>query len=296
MAKRRRKVIILLLQGMLLGIVMVAMNYTSIAAYANSSLISYTKISLNKTKKRLHAIDTITIHCAAGQCSVEGLGDIFALSSRKVSSNYGIGKDGRIGLYVDEKDRSWCSSNADNDHRAVTIEVASDRTSPYTVNDKVYAVLIDLVTDICQRNDIKKLVWSWDKNTRINHLNGSNMTVHRDYANKSCPGDYLYNKHDEIVKEVNKRLRTSNTSEISFSTMQNEMNTDPSCLPYKVKVMIPDLNIRKGPGINYAKTGQYTRKGIFTIVKESRGAGSAKGWGKLKSGAGWISLDYCKRI
>lgn len=182
-------------------------------AYTNSPLVSYTKISPNKTSPRNHKIDTITIHCVVGQCSVERLGEIFAKESRQASSNYGIGFDGRIGMYVEEKDRSWCSSNAANDHRAITIEVASDTTHPYAVNDKAYAALLDLVTDICKRNGIKKLVWSTDKNQRVNHLNGCNMTVHRDYANKSCPGDYLYNRHGEIAAEVNRRLNAETTPE-----------------------------------------------------------------------------------
>lgn len=109
-------------------------------------------------------------------------------------------------MYVEEKDRSWCSSSGANDHRAITIEVASDTKHPYAVNDKAFAALIDLVTDICQRNGIKKLVWSTNKSDRVNHRNGCNMTVHRDYANKSCPGDYLYNRHGQIADEVNKRL------------------------------------------------------------------------------------------
>lgn len=173
---------------------------------SNSPLVSYTKISPNKTSPRNKKIDTITIHCVVGQCSVETLGNIFAPTSRQASSNYGVGVDGRIGMYVEEKDRSWCSSSGANDHRAITIEVASDTKHPYAVNDKAFAALIDLVTDICQRNGIKKLVWSTNKADRVNHRNGCNMTVHRDYANKSCPGDYLYNRHGQIADEVNKRL------------------------------------------------------------------------------------------
>lgn len=176
---------------------------------SNSKLVDYTRISPNRTSPRNHKIDTITIHCVVGQCSVETLGNIFAPTSRQASSNYGVGVDGRIGMYVEEKDRSWCSSNAANDNRAITIEVASDTTHPYAVNDKAYAALLDLVTDICRRNGIKKLVWSTNKNERVNHLNGCNMTVHRDYANKSCPGDYLYERHGAIAAEVNKRLGAS---------------------------------------------------------------------------------------
>lgn len=179
---------------------------------SNSPLVSYTKISPNKTSPRNHKIDTVTIHCVAGQCSVETLGNIFAPMSRQASANYGIGVDGRVGMYVEEKDRSWCSSNAANDHRAITIEVASDTTEPYAVNAKAYAALIDLLVDICQRNGITKLVWSTNKADRVNHKNGCNMTVHRDYANKSCPGTYLYERHAQIASEVNKRLGSTTTS------------------------------------------------------------------------------------
>ena len=176
-------------------------------AYTNSPLVSYTRISPNRTKNRNHAIDTITIHCVVGQCSVETLGNIFAPESRQASCNYGIGADGRIGMYCEEKDRSWCSSNAANDHRAVTIEVASDTKHPYAVNDKAYAALIDLCTDICKRNGIKKLLWKADKSL-IGQVDKQNMTVHRWFANKSCPGDYLYNRHSEIAELVNKRIST----------------------------------------------------------------------------------------
>ena len=174
---------------------------------SNSPLVSYTKLSPNHSGKRTHAIDTITIHCMAGNCSVETCGNLFANSARQASSNYGIGTDGRIALYVDEANRSWCTSSNANDQRAVTIEVANNGGAPdWPVSAKAYAALLDLVTDICKRNGIKRLVWSTSKNDRVNHLNGCNMTVHRDYANKSCPGDYLYNRHGQIAAEVNKRL------------------------------------------------------------------------------------------
>lgn len=177
---------------------------------SNSPLVSYTKISPNKSSPRNHKIDTVTIHCVVGQCSVETLGNVFAPTSRQASSNYGVGVDGRIGMYVEEKDRSWCSSNAANDNRAITIEVASDTKEPYAVNAKAYAALIDLLVDICKRNGIKALVWSTNKADRVNHKNGCNMTVHRDYANKSCPGTYLYERHAQIASEVNKRLGSTN--------------------------------------------------------------------------------------
>lgn len=177
--------------------------------YTNSSLVTYKKISPNRTSPRNHGIDTITIHCMAGNLSVERCGSGFASTSRKASSNYGIGSDGRIAMYVEEKDRSWCSSNSANDNRAVTIEVANDggADTGWHVSDKAMTSLINLLTDICRRNHIAELIWSTDKNNRIRHLNGCNMTVHRDFAAKACPGDYLYNKHSYIAAQVNKKLR-----------------------------------------------------------------------------------------
>lgn len=174
---------------------------------SNSSLVSYTKISPNKTVKRNHKIDTITIHCVVGQHSVETIGNTFSSKSRKASSNYGIGADGRIGMYVEEKDRSWCSSNAANDHRAITIECASDKTHPYAINDKVYASLIDLCVDICERNHIKELKWK-GKKSLIGQVDKQNMTVHRWFANKSCPGEYIYSRLGKIADEVNARLNS----------------------------------------------------------------------------------------
>lgn len=172
---------------------------------SNSPYVNYTYISPNKTSGRSHSIDTITIHCVVGQCSVETLGSWFGKSTTKASSNYGIGPDGRIGMYVAEKDRSWCSSSSSNDNRAVTIEVASDTTSPYAVTDKAYYSLVRLVADICKRNGIKKLLWKNDKSL-IGQVSKQNMTVHMWFANKNCPGPYLLNSHYDIASRVNKIL------------------------------------------------------------------------------------------
>lgn len=175
---------------------------------SNSSLVKYTKISPNKTSPRDHAIDTISIHCVVGQVSVERLGEIFAPTSKKASANYGIGSDGRVGMYVEEKDRSWCSSNADNDNRAITIECASDTKYPYVINDAVYKTLIELCADICKRNNIKELKWKADKSL-IGQVDKQNMTVHRWFAKKSCPGQYIYERLGQIAEEVNKKLKAS---------------------------------------------------------------------------------------
>ena len=432
---------------------------------SNSSFVSYTMISPCRSEPRNHKIDTITIHCVVGQLSAEGICGCFQNQAVGASCNYGIGTDGRIGLCVEEKDRSWCSSSPDNDNRAVTIECASDTTHPYAINDKVYQSLIDLCVDICQRNDIQELKWKADKSL-IGQVDKQNMTVHRWFANKACPGDYIYNRLGQIASEVNARLCSASGSgtgytkiagaakatakqmrayiksknpgvaqsvldmiplylsegkaegirgDVAFaqscletgnftfsgSAVTLEQNnfagigvtqngvkgnswetpqlgiraqiqhlkayastkalknpcvdprfqyvargcaqyvewlgiqenpqgkgwaagvgygekilailnsiigaadlseikdsnlTPESPMPYSVKVAAADLNIRTGPGTNYAKTGKYTGKGIFTIVEERPGEGSSKGWGKLKSGAGWISLDIASKI
>lgn len=193
-------------------------------AYTNSPLVTYTNITKNKTNPRTHAIDTITIHCIVGQWTAKQGCDYFATTDRECSANYVVGKDGSIGLSVDEKDRSWCSSNATNDHRAITIEVASDTSEPYAVTDAAYNALIKLVADICKRNGIKKLVWSTSKTDRVNHKNGCNMTVHRDFANKSCPGTYLYERHGKIAEAVNELLATEATKPQVDSTAKIKAN------------------------------------------------------------------------
>lgn len=236
-------------------------------AYTNSPLVDYIKISPNKTINRNHAIDTVTIHCVVGQVTVERLGEIFAPTSRQASSNYGIGYDGRIGMYVEEKDRSWCSSSPSNDHRAITIEVASDTTDPYAVTDKAYNALIDLLVDICQRNGIKQLLWKADKSL-VGQVDKQNMTVHRWFAAKACPGNYLYSRHGQIADEVNKRLGiTSSSSHNSSSVTTPSTSTGNTYIVVKGDTLsgigvklniawktIADLNGIKSPYTIY--TGQ----------------------------------------
>ena len=148
--------------------------------YSNSPLVSVRVLSPNHSGQRKHKIDTITIHCVVGQLSAKNIGNLFLDPNNEVSSNYGIGYDGEIGLYVDEQNRSWCSSSASNDNRAITIEVASDKTEPYAVTDKAYEALIELVADICKRNGIKELKLEADK-ALVGQVDKQNMTVHIHY-------------------------------------------------------------------------------------------------------------------
>ena len=316
-------------------------------AYTNSSLVSYTKLSPNHSGQRTHSIDRITPHCVVGQCSVETLGNIFLPTSRQASCNYGIGVDGRVGMYVEEKNRSWCSSSSANDQRAVTIECASDTAEPYAFKDVVYQKLITLCVDICKRNGKKKLLWLGDKDKTLSYEPKSDemvLTVHRWFANKSCPGSWMYARMGDLAAKVTAQLgggasedteteypeklteayyrvrkawSDSKSQKGAYKILSNAKkcadanpgysvfdnngvniytpNTSTQVapdVPFTVKVSISDLNIRKGPGTDYAKTGKFTGKGVFTIVEVKSGKGSTAGWGRLKSGAGWISLDY----
>ena len=174
---------------------------------SDSKLVNYVRISPNRHHPRNHKIDTITIHHMAGNLTVEDCGRIFQNTKRAASSNYGIGTDGRIGLYVHEEDRAWTSGSPSNDHRAITFEVANDGGAPdWHVSDKALESLINLLVDVCKRNGIEKLVWSDNKDDRVHHRNGCNMTVHRDFQATACPGPYLYSKQGWIAQQVNKRL------------------------------------------------------------------------------------------
>lgn len=166
---------------------------------SNSSLVSYTKLSPNCDHPRNHAIDKITIHHMAGDLSVETCGNLFANPNREASANYGIGSDGRVGLYVDEGDRAWASASPSNDNRAVNIEVANSSTGgDWPVSSAAYNKLIDLCVDICQRNGIKALNYTGDAK--------GNLTEHRMFMATTCPGPYLHARMSRIAAEVNKRL------------------------------------------------------------------------------------------
>lgn len=173
---------------------------------SNSPLVNYKLLSPNHSGIRKHAIDTVSIHCMAGNLTVEQCGRLFANPNTQASSNYGIGSDGRIALYVEEKNRSWCTSSAANDNRAITIEVANTvGYEPYPVSDAAYNSLIKLLADICKRNGIPELRWRADPSL-IGNTAKQNMTVHRWFANKSCPGTWLYQRHGQIAADVNKLL------------------------------------------------------------------------------------------
>lgn len=242
----------------------------------HSTLVSYTNISPNKSK-RTAKIDTITIHIMGGDMTIENCGNLFSKVSTNASSNYGIGSDGRIGCYVPEDYRSYCSSNRNNDNRAITIEVANigGKVTGYKITDKAMNSLIELLVDVCKRNGINALLWKADK-TLIGKIDKQNMTVHRWFANKDCPGDYLYSKLGYVADKVTKRLNETNNSS------------------YKVKICTNVLNVRKMPSINSEVVGQIRDRGVYTIVDSVVDKNMT--WLKLKSGVGWICSTYTTRL
>ena len=181
---------------------------------SNSPLVNCTVKSPNHSGKRTHSIDTLTPHCVVGQLTAEGIGSCFP-AGREASCNYGIGKDARVVLVVDECNRSWCSSSNSNDQRAVTIECASDKTDPYAMNSAVYEKLIELCADICKRNGKNKVLWLGSKEKTLAYTPKSNemvLTAHRWFANKSCPGDWLYSRYGELADRINALLGTGGSS------------------------------------------------------------------------------------
>lgn len=311
---------------------------------SNSKLVDCTVKSPNHSGKRTKKIDRITPHCVVGQLSAESIGGCFTSTSRQASCNYGIGKDGRVCLIVDEENRSWCTSSSANDQRAITIECASDAKEPYAFNSAVYDKLVKLCIDICKRNGLTKVLWIENKEQSLSYVPKAGecvLTVHRWFANKSCPGNWMYARMGQLAKEINaglgaaseapapvkppvvttelyrvrKTWADSKTQKGAFRDLGNakacaDKNSGYSVFdssgkvvyspsvpfkPYTVKVTASVLNIRKGAGTNFATNGSIKDKGVYTIVAEADGQG-AKKWGKLKSGVGWISLDYCKKL
>ena len=324
---------------------------------SNSPLIKYSRQpTMNKSNPRTEKISKITIHHWSGVINTaqDGLNYFCSKScmeNRQVSSNYIIGNDGSIGMMIPENRRAWTSSSSWNDQRAITIEVSNSRASgDYPISDAAMKSLIALCIDICKRNGKNKLIWFGDKDKTLNYSPKSGemiLTVHRWFANKSCPGNWMYARMGDLAEKVTKALQGSADNGSGDSEKKSEQESvkyyrvrkswtdsktqkgaykildnakkcadqnpgykvfdadgkvvyEPKAVvpavkvPFLVKVSISDLNIRKGPGVNHSRI-QFCPPGIYTIVAVSEGAGASM-WGKLKSGIGWLSLDFCLRL
>ena len=233
--------------------------------YSNSPLVCYTGLSPNHSGQRTHRIDRITPHCVVGQLSCETICACFP-KGRDASCNYGIGSDGRISLIVEEKNRSWCSSSGANDQRAITIECASDKTAPYAMNDAVYQSLIKLCVDICKRNGKTKLLWFGDKDKSLNYEPKDDemvITVHRWFANKSCPGDWLYSRLGDLAAKVTAQLggKTEESGvlyRVQTGAFSKKSNAD--AMLAKVKAAGFDTYMVQVNGLYKIQVGAYSKK------------------------------------
>lgn len=248
---------------------------------SNSSLVCYTKWSPHCTKPRNSTIKGISIHTMAANGSVEGCGQVF--QTTKASSHYGIGADGRIGQYVDEKDRAWCCSHK-VDHSVVCIEVHSIQNyrEPYECTAKAYESLINLCVDICKRNGIKKLIWKEGKQycpAFTGRWDVCNMVPHRYTTDKgkSCPGNYLFSKYGDIAREVNKRLGADKSEGDELDMTKQEFinsltNEEAYTLLSKANAYVAEM-----PEPNWSKTeGWWSKFKDAKIVDGSNPVGNLK--------------------
>lgn len=226
---------------------------------SNSKLVDFTEISPNQSGERKHAIDRITPHSIVGQMSVESLGAWFSKTSTDASSNYGIGADGRVGMYVEEGCRSWCSSSAENDNRAVTIECACDPTSPYTFHPVVYNKLIDLCVDICKRNGKTKILWFGDKDKSLKYKPKKHemvLTVHKWFGSTTCPNKWMMEHMDNLAAAVNKKLKPKYKIQVGAFKNKNNANR-------LVKTLASDgysASIKHVNGWYYVRYGSFSSK------------------------------------
>lgn len=232
--------------------------------FTNSPLVSYTKISPNRNSPRNNTIQAIVVHHMAGVMTLEQFGNLVANPAREMSANYAIDSQGRIGLFCEEKDRSWCSSSAKVDNRAITIEVSNDvYGEPWSISEAAYASLIKLCADICKRNGIKKLEY-------LGNLNGT-LLRHCDIVPTQCPATWIKNHTKELCDKVNALINEP----VGLYTKTLTTGT-----PIYAEIGKP-------------ATGKITVATKYTIVEEK--VVDYVKYGKLKSGVGWVELEKLKR-
>lgn len=284
----------------------------------NSGLVDCTVYSPNHSGKRTRPIDTLTPHCVVGQLTAERIGACFP-KGRNASCNYGIGTDGRVSLIVDECNRSWCSSSNANDQRAVTIECASDTTHPYAMNSKVYDKLVQLCADICRRNGKTKVLWLGSKEKTLAYTPKSGemvLTAHRWFANKACPGEWLYSRYGELAEKINAALgsRAPTTpasvpapvspTTTTITKMATATSRDSSAKGGKRFTTTENLNLRYGPSAEKIAGTTKDKYGIITTLGKGTGVmwygfyavTNGVKWFYVAAGSktGWVSSAYLK--
>ena len=264
-------------------------------AFTNSPLVAFTRLSPNHSGQRTHSIDLITPHCVVGQCTAEGLGEWFAAPSTQASSNYGIDRDGRVGMYVEEKNRSWCTSSNANDQRAITIECASDTTEPYAFRDVVYQKLITLCADICKRNGKNKLIWFGDKDKTLNYTPQSGemiLTVHRWFANKSCPGNWMYARMGDLATKVTAQLSGSSSGTTAKGTQAAVLKDLPEADAIKKVGSLFTADMKKSGILASVSLAQFIQESGYGKTELAQNANNVFGMKKSLSGNTWAGSTW----
>jgi len=273
-------------------------------------------------------IKYIVIHYVGALGGAKANCEYYGGGNRNASAHYYCGFDGEIWQSVEDKNVAWhcgASSYVHPDCRnanSIGIELCVRKRNTGSLGATDHDWYFEDATVAAAVELTKMLMAKYG-------VPASNVIRHYDVTGKICPNPYVYNDGNHTWNEFKAainggsvptpapagqlyRVRTSwdnAKSQIgAYSVLENAKkacakgytvydangnavySNGSAAVPYAVRITIPDLNIRTGPGTNHGKTGQYTGKGVFTIVEESTGAGATK-WGRLKSGAGWIALE-----
>lgn len=247
---------------------------------SNSALVSYTKISPNRNIPRKYQISRITPHHMAGNMSLEAFGDTVARTSRAMSANYAIDSKGNIGLFCPEADRSWCSSSPENDHRAITIEVANDggANTNWHVSDASMEALVELCVDICRRNPGLSGGLNYTGDAR------GNLTKHSYFTATACPGPYLGGKFLWLADEVNRQLQGGQTEG------ESELRAGMALHLERVPLYIASASLTPAG----TKTGTYYLWGPETINGRVRITNTPARAGVAGQVTGWIEASDAK--
>ena len=244
-----------------------------------SALATYTQLSPNCNKPRKNPISSITPHHMAGSLSLPQFGALVAKPSRQMSANYAIAKDGSIGAFCDEDNRSWCSSSPYNDHRAVTIEVANDggASTNWHVSDAALESLVKLCVDICQRNPGLKNGLNYTGDAR------GNLTKHSYFTATACPGNYLGEKFAWLAGEVNKRLLGTGQENV-------ELRAGTALHLERANLYVASTSLT----IAGVRTGVFYLWGKEVVNGRVRITNTTSNVGKAGRVTGWISYDDAK--
>jgi N-acetylmuramoyl-L-alanine amidase len=218
-------------------------------------------------------IQHIVIHYNAGDLTVEGCWQTW--QTRAASAHYQVESSGRIGQLVWDRDTAWHAGNAAENRRSIGIEHANRKDG--TISEKCLDNGAHLVAALCRLYGLGRPQW------------GVNVFPHKKFSATSCPGQIYGSQKAAYIERAQYWYDEMGGKETGSSSVKSDASASSSASSYTVKVTADALNVRKGPGTGYAKTGCIRDKGVYTIVEESNG------WGRLKSGLGWISLAYTKR-